>query len=194
MKYLNKNVTLILIALLTSTLILSSCSDDDEQDNKPATGTADFKVSLKSTKAKSAYDAIFIDIQQVSIHTSTDSAETSGWFQLDTNPGLYDLLDYDSGNDTIIAFDSLLQVQTVSQIRLILGDDNTIIDGGETYDLDTPSAQSSGLKLQIHAALEPDKSYKVLLNFDADKSIHKTGNGKYKLKPVIGTTIILEED
>jgi len=192
MKFSSKLFTVIFISLLSFTIILSSCSDDEDEDNKPATGIADFNVALKSTNSKSTYDAIYIDIQKVSIHTSSDSAENSGWFELETNMGIYDLLDYESGNDTIIAFDSLLQVQTVSQIRLILGDNNTIIDDGVTYDLETPSAQTSGLKLQVHAKLEPDKSYKLLLNFDADNSINKTGNGKYKLKPVINTTLIEE--
>ena len=192
MKFSSKLLTVIFITLLSSTIILSSCSDDDEQDNQPATGNADFNVALKSTNSKSTYDAIYIDIQKVSIHTSSDSAEASGWFELETNIGIYDLLDYESGNDTIIAFDSLLQVQTISQIRLILGENNTIIDDGETYDLETPSAQTSGLKLQVHAELQPDKRYKLLLNFDADNSINKTGNGKYKLDPVINTTIIEE--
>jgi hypothetical protein len=192
MKFSSKLLTVIFITLLSLTIILISCSDDDEQDNNPATGTADFNVALKSTTTKSTYDAIYIDIQEVSIHTSSDSSETSGWFELETNIGIYDLLDYESGNDTIIAFDSLIQVQTVSQIRLILGDNNTIIDDGVTYDLETPSAQTSGLKLQVHAELQPNKSYKLLLNFDADNSINKTGNGKYKLKPVINTTLIEE--
>jgi hypothetical protein len=31
--------------------------------------------------------------------------------------------------------------------------------------------------------------YKLILDFDASKSIHKTGNGKYMLKPVIRTTL-----
>jgi hypothetical protein len=190
MKFLKKPLKAFLVSLLSLTIFLFSCSDDDEQDNNPETGTAEFNVSLKSTAVKSTYDAIFIDIQKVSIHTSSDSAEASGWFELEVNEGIYDLLDYAAGNDTLIAFDSLLQVQTVSQIRLILGEINTIIDNGETFDLETPSAQTSGLKLQVHAELQPNKSYKILLNFDANNSINKTGNGKYKLKPVINTTII----
>ena len=192
MKFSSKLLTVIFITLLSSTIILSSCSDDDEQDNQPATGNADFNVALKSTNSKSTYDAIYIDIQKVSIHTSSDSSETSGWFELEVNEGIYDLLDYDSGNDTLIAFDSLLQAQTISQIRLVLGDNNTIVVEGDTFDLETPSAQTSGLKVQVHAELQPDVSYKVVLNFDADDSILETGNGKYKLKPVINTTIIEE--
>jgi len=191
MKFLSKHLSVIFIALLLSAFIFSSCSDDDDEpETNPVTGTSDFNVSLKSTTAKSDYEAIFIDIQKVSIHTSTDSAETSGWFELEANEGIYDLLDYAAGNDTLIGFDSLLQVQTVSQIRLVLGENNTIVVEGDTFDLETPSAQTSGLKIQVHAELQPDVSYKVVLNFDADNSINETGNGKYKLKPVIDASVI----
>jgi len=76
---------------------------------------------------------------------------------------------------------------------LVLGENNTIGVDGEIYDLETPRAQTSGLKIQIHAELEADQSYKILLDFDADNSIIETGNGKYKLKPVINASVIEEK-
>jgi len=46
------------------------------------------------------------------------------------------------------------------------------------------------LKINVHAELQPNMSYKVVLDFDSDKSIVKTGNNKYKLKPVINATLV----
>jgi hypothetical protein len=178
---------LILLALMF--ILQTGCNKDE--NNNPETGTAELNVSLKSSFIpRSDYESVNIDIKKVSIHTSTDSTATSGWFDLMANAGIYDLLDFENGNDTIIALDTLLQVQTVSQIRLILGNNNTIVESGETYDLETPSAQTSGIKIQIHALLQPNKAYKVVLNFDTDNSIVKTGNDKYKLKPVINATVV----
>jgi len=182
-------LSILTAVVLMSTLLIfqSGCSKDDDTNE----GTANFAISLESsTSLRAAYDAVNIDIQQVSIHTSSDESETTGWFDLETNTGIYDLLDYDAGNDTIIAIDSVLQVQTVSQIRLILGDNNTVVENGETHDLDTPSAQTSGLKIQINATLEPNVRYKVVLDFDPEKSIVTTGNDKYKLQPVIKATLV----
>lgn len=188
----NKNTILQFFALIFLAIIFilqTGCKK--EENNDPVDGEAEFNVSLKSsTSSKSNYESVNIDIKKVSIHTSTDSTQTSGWFDLETNTGVYDLLDYDAGNDTIIALDPALQVVTVSQIRLILGNNNTVVESGETYDLDTPSAQTSGLKIQVHAQLLPNHAYKVVLDFDADKSIVKTGNGKYKLTPVIKATVV----
>ena len=77
----------------------------------------------------------------------------------------------------------------IEQIRLILGPNNYVKTGGQTYPLETPSAQQSGLKLNIHQDVNAGVLYKLLLDFDAARSIVKTGNGKYILKPVIRTTL-----
>lgn len=186
-----KNTLLQFTGLLLLTIIFLLQTACKKEENNDQTGTAEFNVSLKSsTSSRSDYEAVNIDIQKVSIHTSTNADESSGWFDLQTNTGVYDLLDYEAGNDTIIALDPMLEVQTVSQIRLILGNNNTVVDSGETYDLDTPSAQTSGLKIQVHAQLQPNLKYKIVLDFDPDKSIVKTGNGKYKLTPVIKATVV----
>ena len=65
------------------------------------------------------------------------------------HPGLYNLMDLTNGKDTILA-DAEIPQGSISQIRLILGDNNFIITkSGEKKMLTTPSAQQSGLKVQI---------------------------------------------
>jgi len=51
--------------------------------------------------------------------------------------------------------------------------------------LDTPSAVQSGIKLIHQFTVDSGQRVDLLLDFDACKSIVHTGNGKYKLKPVI---------
>jgi hypothetical protein len=53
--------------------------------------------------------------------------------------------------------------------------------------MDTPSAEESGLKLNVHETLQSGVVYTIWLDFDANKSIVETGSGTYKLKPVIRT-------
>lgn len=174
----------------------SGCSKEqkvfpDNESNDQEKETATLNVSLESTGTlRSTFESINIDIQEVSIHTSTDSEETTGWFILETNIGVYDLLDYAAGNDTILALDPMLEMQTVSQVRLVLGEENTIIIDGEIYDLEIPSGQMAGIKVQVHAELQPGMSYKVILEFDPENSIIETNNGKFILKPIINTTVV----
>jgi hypothetical protein len=60
-----------------------------------------------------------------------------------------------------------------------------VIVGGISYDLTTPSGQTSGVKLNVQDNLIPGVAYTLKLDFDVAKSIVLTGNGKYILKPVI---------
>lgn len=53
------------------------------------------------------------------------------------------------------------------------------------HPLNTPSGQQSGLKLKATFTLVPNVDYSFYLDFDAAKSIVKSGNGKYNLKPVL---------
>ena len=68
-----------------------------------------------------------------------------------------------------------------------MGPKSTVLVDNVSYPLSTPSAEQSGLKLQVHQTLVGGVEYSILLDFDANQSIVKTGNGAYKLKPVIRT-------
>jgi len=179
--------------LFSFIILLSTGCNKDNDDNA---GNANFNVFLKSTlskeKASAVYQEVNIDIQKVYVHTSTDSAATTGWFELETTSGVIDLLKDSAEKDTLLAFDSVMQVQTISQIRLVLGNVNSVVKDGQSHDLETPSGQTSGIKVQVHAELEAKKSYKVRLDFDVYESILETGNGKFKMKPVIDATVIEE--
>ncbi|HZF99878.1 MAG TPA: DUF4382 domain-containing protein, partial [Chitinophagales bacterium] len=62
---------------------------------------------------------------------------------------------------------------------------NTIMVDSVIYPLEVPSGYTSGLKINVHQVITGGTSYTLLLDFDAGHSIVETGNGEYKLKPVI---------
>ena len=138
-------------------------------------------LSVRMTDAPANYDAVMVDVQGVEI-----KGEGGNLVMLNTTAGIYNLLDFTNGLDTLIASGDL-DAGTISQIRLILGSENSVVVDGVVYHLSTPSAEQSGLKLQIHQTFVAGVSYHILLDFDANQSIVKQGNGEYKLKPVIRT-------
>jgi len=99
-------------------------------------------------------------------------------------PGVYDILNFRNGLDTLL-INAALPVGSINQIRLILGPNNSIVVNGNVYALNTPSAQESGLKLNLGQTLAAGGAYDIWIDFDAGKSILQTGSGSYKLKPVI---------
>jgi len=135
------------------------------------------------TDAPGPYSEVNVDVQSVEVIGADGQTVV-----LNTNAGIYNLLDFTNGADTLIATSTLTSAQ-VSQIRLILGPNNTVVVGGQTYPLSTPSAEQSGLKLQVNQTLQADIENNILLDFDANTSIVETGNGTYKLKPVLRTVV-----
>jgi hypothetical protein len=167
-------LTASVVGFLMTVLFITACSDDDPNNAR---------IEVRLTDAPGDYDEVNIDIQAVEIHTDDENSE-GGWESLDINPGVYNILEFTNGLDTLLGVIDV-PVGKVSQIRLVLGDDNSIkVDGG-LLDLSTPSAQQSGLKLNVHTELKAGITYTFLLDFDAARSIVKTGTGSYKLKPVI---------
>ena len=146
------------------------------------------RLNVYLTDAPAAYDAVNIDVVSVEIK-STDDQSDNGWQQLTlAKAGVYNLLDFRNGMDTLLSSVEL-PAGKVSQLRLILGSNNSVVINGNSIPLplQTPSAQQSGLKFNIHADLAEGVTYKVWIDFDAARSIVNTGNNNYILKPVIRT-------
>lgn len=143
------------------------------------------RIEVRLTDAPGDYEAVNIDIQGLEVHTESDGS-SSGWKSLEVEKGVYNLLELTNGNDTLLAF-AELPAGKISQIRLILGENNSMQIDGSEVPLATPSAQQSGLKLNVHAELKEGVTYKFLLDFDVARSIVSKGNGDYSLKPLIKT-------
>lgn len=152
---------------------LAACTSDEK--------TA--RLEIRLTDAPGDYEAVYVDIQGVEINSQTGDG---GWKQLEVNKGIYNLIEFTNGLDTLLATVEL-PAGKISQIRLKLGDDNSVVIDGDTQELTTPSAQQSGLKLNVHTELAEGITYKLWLDFDAARSVVETGSGKHILKPVIRT-------
>jgi hypothetical protein len=146
------------------------------------------KFEVRLTDAPGDYAAVNLDVQRVQVHVKDDNDE-SGWQDLALiRPGIYNVMNFTNGNSALLT-SADFPAGKISQMRLILGPNNTLVlRDGTVKALTTPSAQQSGLKLKIDAELERDVTYQLVLDFDVAKSIVKRGNsGEYNLKPVIRT-------
>lgn len=165
-----------LISLALISFFFLSC----EENEKNA------KITVWLTDDPGDFQEVKIDLQGVEIHSNeTDNGQ--GWQSIDISDVTIepiDLLKLTNGNELKLG-DLELPGGRVSQIRLILGDNNTVKVDDKIHPLSTPSAQQSGLKLQIHQILAEGVTYKILLDFDAAQSVVQTGAETFILKPVI---------
>jgi hypothetical protein len=141
------------------------------------------RLEVRLTDAPGDYDAVNIDIIGMELHTE-GSGDNDGWRTIPVNGGIYNILELAGGLDTLLTT-AETPAGSISQIRLILGENNSIVVDGKEKPLSTPSAQQSGLKLNVHTTLKEGVTYTLTLDFDAARSIVQKGNGAYSLKPVI---------
>ena len=164
-----KKINLLLCCIVG--MMIFSC---DEVKNQSST----LKISLTDTPG--VYDHVFVDITGVEVHT-----DGGGWQVLPTTTAIYDLNVLRNGVDTTIVNPQLLPAGKITQVRLILGDSNTVVVDSVTYPLSLSSQDETGLKCVLNNVLQPNVSYQLMLDFDAGNSVIETGNGNYKLKPVV---------
>lgn len=170
-----------------ATVLLASCSRLDKSGGDNGTNPNKARLQITLTDDPGDYQQVLIDVQEIRINMTGDSL--NGWQTLPgVHAGQYDLLRLVNDDDTLLA-DVDLNPGRIEQIRLVLGPDNFIMIDSQLVRLETPSAQQSGLKLNIHQDVSAGVLYKLLMDFDVAKSIVKTGSNRYILKPVIRTVL-----
>lgn len=175
-----------LLLIVFATFSVVSCSDNDDTEKTS-------KVNVRMTDAPGDYEAVNVEVLDVMVKSDAGT-DDSGWISIGTaTPQVYNLLDLTGGVNALLADGAVIPSGKLGQIRLILGDENTVIKDGVTYPLKTPSAQQSGLKLLVNQTLEPGFTYDFLLDFDVDKSIvvEAGSSGNFNLNPVIRVSSVV---
>ncbi len=174
---------------------LAACSNSGDE------GTAPGAVSVSLTDAPACgFDAVYVTVSKVRIHQSDSASDTAaGWTEITLNPPRkINLLDLNDPTQPNFALEHLgeapLPAGHYTQLRLVLVPNsgssplaNSVVLTGTSSEiaLDTPSGIQTGIKLIHQFDVGSGQRVDLLLDFDACHSIVQTGNGKYKLKPVI---------
>jgi len=137
-------------------------------------------LNIRMTDGPGDFQEVNVNVLEVRVKMAKD---TNKWLTLATNAGIYDLLDFQNGVDTLLATGPV-PTGVLKEVRLLLGPNNTVMVDSVVYNLETPSAEDSGLKIKVDKSLALSLD-SLTLDFDAEKSIKKNGNGTYSLKPVI---------
>lgn len=168
-----------LFIVLVTIFVFQSCKKESGKS----------RLTVYLTDAPADYDQINIQVVGVQVKVSSDASE-NGWqsLPLASSPANFNLLEFTNGMDTLLSSVEL-PAGKISQLRLILADNNTIVVNGivEPLPLQVPSGEESGLKFNIHADLIEGIEYKLWIDFDAARSVVDNGSGGYILKPVLRT-------
>ena len=199
-----------LAACLTAVIALSGCGGGGDSFSLASSGSTGgdggisgngiMRLSLTDAPA-CGYDQVNVTINKVRVHQLADAADdAAGWSEVVLNPAKrVDLLTLSNG-----VLDELGQTSLpagrYTQLRLVLADNsgsaplaNSVVPtGGTETALTTPSAQQSGLKLNVQMDVAANQVADFVIDFDACKSVVRAGkSGHYNLKPVISVTPLL---
>jgi hypothetical protein len=168
----------LIMALLAAFFVFLSC----EKDNAPIGGNMSQSgtLTLYLTDAPAvAFDSVNIIFSQVSAHLD------STWITVQDSQQTVNLLDLNNGN-TIIFGSNEVPAGKYTQIRIIIDDAYVVIDG-QKHQMTVPSGAKTGLKLGPQFTITEGSTYKLVVDFDACRSVVTTGPphnpSGYKLKP-----------
>ncbi len=181
-----KNIKIYVLSFLVITfasLFFAACNNDGSDPSQ----TSVMKVRLAD--APGDYKEVNLDVRDIMIKSNTNT-DDQGWVSIGNLPAegkIYNMLTLTGGVSALLA-DKVVPSGYLGQNRLLLGDKNTVVlKDGTSYPLNTPSAQQSGLKLNVNQTLMAGATYDFLLDFDVAHSIvvQAGTSGNYNLHPVV---------
>ncbi len=158
---------------LISVLFLFSCSDENPITN-PVSEVSPLEFKLFLTDCPFEAEEVNVEIVKVSLEDYDGNVE-----ELTTNAGIYNLLEFTDGVDTLLASGSI-SIEDIKHINFELGENNTIVVEGETFPLELKNGNIVKIKVNLDQIDNDD----YLIDFMACTSIIRNNNG-YFLKPVI---------
>ncbi|WP_436490715.1 DUF4382 domain-containing protein [Chitinophaga sp. ARDCPP14] len=209
----------LVMAVLAAVTLAGACKKDNSASTTPIPDNKQ-KVSLYLSDDPGYFDKVLLDIRSVEVLVDTcgktdddnwsdrdrcwwdedrDHDRNSGrdtcqlWDSLDINPSVYDLLTLRNGADTLLA-GGVVAKGTMERIRITIGDQNSLVKDGVTYPVKSISGQSKIIVRVRHNEwdeLSAD-NLQLWLDFDVQRSIIRTWNGKFILKPYINVFTILK--
>jgi len=187
------------IPAIAAAAILAACGGGGGAGSV-GTGT----LSVKMTDAPACgYDHVWVTVTKVRVHKSDTASDADpGWAEVAVTPDpgsdgrRIDLLSLQNGVLAELGQTALPEGH-YTQVRLVLsgapGANQLVLTSDKSVvNLDTPSAQQSGLKLKHGFDVAAGETVDLVLDFDACKSIVKAGaSTRYNLKPVVSVIPIL---
>lgn len=174
--------------LLAGSAFFYSCQKEGNSEplqnlNKPHAFTIYF-----TDHQTPVFDSVFIDLQRLDIKLEDDTLPNDGWVNVRIRSGIYNVLRFRNGIDTLFASGTLPNAR-LKKIRLTLGSGNSVMKDGQTFPLRVKDEDR-----QVEVNLEngnfeitPAGQVLFWIDFDAGNSIQVDNSGSgnnngYRLK------------
>jgi hypothetical protein len=171
------------IAILIASVILYACQKETDQTNQPS------KLTVYLTDHQTpVFDSVFIDIQKLEVKLEDDTLANGGWFTLSIRAGVYNILRFRNGLDTLFGT-ATLPNNRIRKIRLTLGTQNSVMKDNRSFPLKVKDNERQVIANIDNSNFDIVSSGQVMfwIDFDAGRSIQVDNSGSgnnngYKLR------------
>lgn len=188
---------IVLIAISIFMMAISACNKQQPiQDDHGNHGNNQVHIFLTDDPAI-IFDHVYLNIINVEIKAEDHDQEelerehqgesddndhhgssTGGWISLDMHPGIYDVLQFRNGLDTLMARGVFPTAHAVKKVRITLGTGNSVVFQGTTFPL-TIKDEMNIVLVKLEDDFAPADFNGLLdfsLDFDAGRSIRLKDN------------------
>ncbi len=178
----NRKTHFFLFFLITVAITLFSCQKEagDDPGNIPS-GKSRLEVMLTDDPSQ-LFDSIFINIQKLEVKVE-DSTGAEHWDVLTIRPGIYNILRFRNGLDTLLA-SGYIPNGEVKKLRITLGTGNYVMLNGVSIPLDLHSSDTVVTVDVHHGSLDNIgiRRFRIWLDMDGHGSIRIKSNGRLELR------------
>lgn len=175
------------VLMFTAVTIFYSCTKDSSVSmpdiNKPHRAT----IYLTDHQTP-VFDSVFIDLQRLEVKLEDDTLPNGGWINLNIRPGVYNILRFRNGLDTLFATGNLPNAR-LKKLKLVLGTQNSVMKNGQSFSLQVKSEDREVIANLDNSLFDITATGQVLfwIDFDAGNSIQVDNSGPgnnngYRLK------------
>jgi hypothetical protein len=127
MKNTNPKIAVALLGI--SALLFFAC----KKENSSSAGPATARIFLTDHQTP-VFDSVFVDIQKLEVKLEDSNNTNGGWIDLAINPGVYNILRFRNGLDTLFA-SGTLPSNHLRKIRMTMGTQNSVVKNGQSFPL-----------------------------------------------------------
>jgi hypothetical protein len=174
-----------LAALFICTVSMLNACRNADNDGTIAPGMQE--TSLYLTDDPGFYDKVLVDIQSVDILVDTCVITHAGiqvWEALGITPGIYDLLAFRNGLETLLG-EATIPAGAIKKISIHLGTANSLVKNNASYPLHVPDSSMIMVDVSGHTWYEDEpRSFKLWLDIDIARSIVLGHDNEFYFNPV----------
>jgi len=192
------------VITLAALLLAVGCQKSISLQKDTVTGQSAVNFYLTDDPSLT-FDQVWLDIQKVEIKAEDDaevkhesehqneaddhdkSGDTSGgWMSLNIHPGVYNILKFRNGLDTLFTTGSFPAAHTLKKLRVTLGNKNSVVFNGNSFPLTVKNNDNFIVIKMDESAVSINSGglTSFWIDIDAGQSIKLHGN-EFELKPSV---------